>query len=121
MTNQDTKFTIPESLQAEHPNLVDLVLWTESMDVGEKQYWFDILPSMTPEQIKKLYDILETEKRKLEELEDKYQKEIEQLNDKHIIDHQQMKAEEARRMLEQKEQSDRAKNTGKADDVLEDW
>ena len=91
------------------------------MDSGEKQYWFDILPSMTPEQVQKLYNILETEKQKLDELENKYQQEIEQLNDKHIIDNQNMQAAESRRKIQEKEQSDKKNNTEKADDILEDW
>ena len=120
-STQKTDFTIADSIQNEHPKLIELILWTESMDSGEKQYWFDILPSMTPEQVQKLYNILETEKQKLDELENKYQQEIEQLNDKHIIDNQSIQAAESRRKIQEKEQSDKKNNTKKADDILEDW
>lgn len=64
--------------------LKPLIINTESMNNDEKQYWFDILPSMTYEQIRKLLDILVTERKKLIELEYKYQKEIEELNKKHL-------------------------------------
>jgi hypothetical protein len=77
-------FKILDEIVAQHGDLVKLVLRTESMDNGEKQYWFDILPSMTKEQIGRLNDILETERRKLEELELKYQDEIKGLNNKHF-------------------------------------
>ena len=81
-------FTIIDEVEAKYPELVTLVLATESMDNSEKQYWFDILPSMTDDQIDRLQDILETEKRKLEELDAKYQEEIRNLNEKHLIEWQ---------------------------------
>ena len=50
-------------------DITSLINNTDSMDVNEKQYWIDILPTMTEEQTKRLVDILETEKRNLEELD----------------------------------------------------
>ncbi|MDX9795938.1 MAG: hypothetical protein RBT24_03840 [Arcobacteraceae bacterium] len=50
------------------------------MDDDERQYWFDILPSMTDSQIDRLFNILETERKKLEKLEIKYQEQIKALN-----------------------------------------
>ena len=79
-------FTILDEIQSQYGELINLVLNTESMDNNEKQYWFDILPSMTDEQIDRLFDILETERKKLEELEVKYQEEIKTLNEKHLIE-----------------------------------
>jgi len=64
--------------------LKPLIIETESMDDDEKQYWFDILPSMTYEQIRRLLDILVIETKKLIELELKYQQEIQKLNKKHL-------------------------------------
>ena len=52
-----------------------MILATESMDDDERQYWFDIMPSMTDSKIDRLFSILDTEKKKLEELEVKYQEE----------------------------------------------
>lgn len=73
-----------ENINKTNPNFIKLVLQTESMDDDERQYWFDILPSMTQSQIDRLDHILKTEKRKLEELEVKYQKDIKSLNKKHL-------------------------------------
>lgn len=86
----DKTFQLADDLQAKYPELVDLIIATESMDDDERQYWFDIMPSMTDAQIDRLYDILETERRKLQELEVKYQKEIKALNEKHLIEWQEM-------------------------------
>ena len=92
------------------------MLNTESMDNNEKQYWFDILPSMTDEQVDRLFDILETERRKLEELELKYQEEIKTLNDKHLLEWQAFQTQENRKKIQQAEIND--KDAASADEVL---
>ena len=109
-------FQILDEIQAQYWELVKLVLNTESMDDNEKQYWFDILPSMTDEQIDRLFDILETERRKLEELEVKYQEEIKSLNEKHLIEWQEFQNKENREKIRKAEESD--KDSATADDVL---
>lgn len=96
----DMTFTITDELQAKYPELIELIIATESMDNDERQYWFDIMPSMTDTQIDRLYDILETERKKLSELEVKYQKEIKTLNEKHLIEWQEMQVKEWKKKVE---------------------
>jgi len=110
-------FQIFDEIQAQYWELVKLILNTESMDNNEKQYWFDILPSMTDEQIDRLFDILETERRKLEDLEVKYQEEIKNLNEKHLIEWQEFQTKESREKIKKAEESDNDSGTS-ADDVL---
>lgn len=95
----NTTFTITDELQAKYPELIELIIATESMDNDERQYWFDIMPSMTDTQIDRLYDILETERKKLSELEVKYQKEIKSLNEKHLIEWQEMQVKEGKKKV----------------------
>ncbi len=95
----DITFTITDELQAKYPELIELIIATESMDNDERQYWFDIMPSMTDTQIDRLYDILETERKKLSELEVKYQKEIKTLNEKHLIEWQEMQVKEGKKKV----------------------
>lgn len=83
-----TTFTLLDEVQTKYPRLIELLLATESMDDSERQYWFDILPSMNADQVQRLTDILETERKKLDDLEKKYQTEIESLNQKHIAEWQ---------------------------------
>ena len=90
--NFNIMFEINKWLLIQYPELVELIKKTESMDNNEKQYWFDILPSMTDEQVDRLFDILEIERKKLEELESEYQDEIKNLNEKHLIEWQEYKA-----------------------------
>jgi len=110
-------FQVLDEIQAQYGELVKLVLNTESMDNNEKQYWFDILPSMTDEQVDRLFDILETERRKLEELEVKYQDEIKTLNEKHLIEWQEFQTKESREKIKKAEAADND-NSSSADDVL---
>ncbi len=99
-------FNISEEIQAKYPQLLTLILATESMDDDERQYWFDIMPSMTDDQIDRLYSILETEKKKLEELEVKYQKEIKDLNEKHLIEWQEFQAKDSKKKIKAQEAQD---------------
>ena len=109
-------FTIIDEIQAQYPELVGLVLATESMDNSEKQYWFDILPSMTDDQVDRLFDILETERKKLEELEIRYQEEIRNLNEKHLIEWQEFQSKDTRDKVSAKEATD--KKNDDTDNIL---
>ena len=81
-----SKFDIPETVKQQYPDLIPLILQTESMTDDERQYWFQILPIMTDEQVKKLREILDNEKKQLENLDKKYDKEVKKINDKHVIE-----------------------------------
>jgi len=109
ITQNDFTFTILDEMQVKYPELVDLVLQSESIDNNEKQYWFDILPSMTDEQIDRLFNILMTERRQLEELNLKYQEEIKTLNEKHLIQWQSLQSQKARSKVQEAEKKDTSK------------
>ena len=80
----EVKFIIEDKIYDKNNELISLIFKTESMDDTERQYWFDIMPSMSKDQIKRLFDILDTERKKLEALEAQYQEEIKALNEKHL-------------------------------------
>lgn len=113
----DKTFTLLDEIQAQYPELIKLVIATESMDDNERQYWLDILPSMSDEQIDRLFNILDTERRQLEELDQKYQDEVKKLNDKQLVEWQEMQTKKARAKIAEKEASDK-QGTTQADDVL---
>ncbi|MBP8016728.1 hypothetical protein KAZ01_01860 [Candidatus Gracilibacteria bacterium] len=117
ITKDGFTFQILDEIQTKYPELIKLTLATESMDNNEKQYWFDILPSMTDEQVDRLFDILETERKKLEELEVKYQEEIKTLNEKHLIEWQEFQVKESKAKIKKAEEADKADSIS-ADDVL---
>ncbi len=68
----DQDYDIPETIKNFHPALVKLILQTDSMPNVERQYWFDILSSMSLSQKERLYSILESEQSKLVALERKF-------------------------------------------------
>lgn len=116
MTHNGKDYNISDDVQSEYGELIQLILETESMDDDEKQYWFDIMPSMTNEQVDRLYNILETERKKLEVLEDKYQKEIKELNEKHLIEWQEFQLKDSKKKLKKEEAKDTSEE--EAEDVL---
>lgn len=71
--------TIPEELKKKFPEIIELILGSESMNDEERQYWINILSVMTPEQVENLRQILQNEKDQLAAIDDKYQKEMEKL------------------------------------------
>ncbi len=75
-----TELKINENLKDKYPILIELIKNSLSMDNEERQYWFDLIPKMTDNQLIRLTEILQTEKDKLEELEKKYHEEIKTLN-----------------------------------------
>ena len=94
-------FIIWTDIQSKYPELIELILATDSMDDDERQYWFDIMPSMTESQIDRLFNILDTEKKKLAELEIKYQKEIKTLNEKQLIEWQEFQVKQNKQKVAQ--------------------
>jgi hypothetical protein len=117
ITQNNFTFTILDELQVKYPELIDLVLGSESIDNNEKQYWFDILPSMTDEQVDRLFNILMTERKQLEELNMKYQDEIKTLNEKHLIQWQSLQSQKARDKVQAQEKIDNSKD--EANTVIE--
>jgi hypothetical protein len=113
-----TTFYIEDEVQTKYPELIKLILHTESMDDDERQYWFDIMPSMTDSQVDRLYNILETEKKKLEELEIKYQKEIKSLNEKHLIEWQEFQMKKAKQKVAEAKKNEKTDEKD-PDDVLD--
>lgn len=84
-------FSVNKYINEIYSELVQLVINTEAMDNDEKQYWFDIMPSMLDEQIDRLYDILEIERVKLANLDTKYQEQIRLINQNHLTEWQEEK------------------------------
>jgi len=70
----DVALVIPDETQEKYPDLVRKITNSKSMNNSERNYWLQVLPVMTEEQVKELEDILDTEIRKLKEIDEKYSK-----------------------------------------------
>ena len=86
------EYHIPKSMSNK---VKEFILNTDSIDQwDEKQYWFDIWDSMNESQQKRLQDILQIEKDKLDALEKRYQEEIAKLNQEHLNEVKDLNKEE---------------------------
>lgn len=97
------KYSVPKLVQEKFPDLIELIKGTESMDDDERDYWLQILPIMTEEQISKFRDILVTEKQQLQKLDKEYEDELARLNEKHMIEWKEFESKEQKAELETKE------------------
>ncbi|MDD4628215.1 MAG: hypothetical protein PHE68_02355 [Candidatus Peribacteraceae bacterium] len=104
---------VPDDLKQKFPELIELVLKSESMNDEERQYWVNILPVMTPEQVQNLKDILVNERDQLAAIDKKYSKEIEKIGEDQLlkkVDEERRKRREERAKSEeqQKQQEEEA-------------
>jgi RPA family protein len=106
----DNKVIITDDVRANHPELVQMILDTESMNNEERQYWVDLLPIMTPEQVENLYAILDNERKKLAEIDNYYSQKVEDIE----------KAEEAEKIeQERREKMKHLQSTEEANEASE--
>ncbi len=67
---------VPLTLRQQFPDVIDMILQSESMNNEERQYWIDILPVMTPDQLQQLKTILTQERDQLAAIDAQYGKDI---------------------------------------------
>jgi len=114
----ESKFHIPQAVKNENPDLIPLILNTESMDDEEREYWFQILPIMTLDQIAKFKNILITEKQQLAKLDEEYETELAKINEKHLQEWQEFESKQARTARQQQEQTQEAQESSTEEDLL---
>ena len=100
-----SSLTISDEIRAQFPDLIELIIHSESMNDEERQYWINILPIMTPEQVQDLRNILDNEKKQLQAIDQKYATEIEQVGKAEVI---KITDEERRRKREERAQKEAA-------------
>lgn len=72
-TNDDqSALSIPADIAEKFGDLVKLIKASRSMDDNERQYWIDVLPIMSEDQVQNLRDILDNEKKQLAEAASAY-------------------------------------------------
>ena len=111
---------ISDETKARFPKLIELIVGSESMNDEERQYWINILPVMTPDQVDSLKDILETERRQLEAIDKKYAKEIKEIGTKKLVEKTQNERRKKRQSRMQMETEARDEEATKADELLKE-
>ena len=74
------KYIVPSLVRNKFSDLVKLIYETESMNQEEREYWLQIMPIMSEEQIVKFREILVNEKEQLARLDKEYQNEMSKIN-----------------------------------------
>lgn len=111
-------YNIPDLVLKKFPELVELLKKTESMSKEERNYWFQILPIMTDEQVARLRKILEDEASQLSKLDDQYQSELSKLNEKHLKEWDEFERSKKREDLKQKEAVAQKEETQTEEELL---
>jgi hypothetical protein len=79
-----TALNIPEDIKKKFPELITLIQNSQSMNDEERQYWIDVLPIMSDDQLENLKNILDNEKKQMAEADKQYeggmQKEVKAFN-----------------------------------------
>lgn len=112
------KFSVPTLVKEKFPDLMQLIKETESMNDEERDYWFQILPIMTEDQIKKFRDILLNEKQQLQRLDKEYENELKSLNEKHLLEWKEFESKEKRKALQAAEQQSKAEEAQLEEELL---
>ena len=112
------KYSIPTTVKEKFPDLIDLIKQTESMNDEEREYWFQILPIMTEDQIRKFRDILVNEKEQLTRLDKEYETELTKLNEKHLIEWKDFETKEKRKALTSAEQANKTTEQAEEEALL---
>ena len=109
---------ISPEVQATFGPILALIQSSESMNNEERQYWINILPIMTPEQMKNLEEILSSEKRQLAAIDAKYSKETAQIAGGAQVASMEQKIKTQKEKRLQSEQEDLQKEQSKEDAIL---
>lgn len=114
----DAGLVIPPELKDKYPKLIELIIGSESMNNEERQYWINILPIMTSEQVENLRQILIDEREQLAAIDKKYAREIEQIGQEQLIKRTERERKNRREERERIEQKARGHDTEAVDDLL---
>ncbi|MBD3327696.1 hypothetical protein GF340_00145 [Candidatus Peregrinibacteria bacterium] len=112
------KFKVPEIVRKKFPDLEDLIKTTESMNEDERDYWFQILPIMTEDQIRKFRDILISEKEQLAQLDKEYEQELDKLNEKHMLEWKEFEQKAQRKALTERETAHEEEEKAREEELL---
>lgn len=98
VADQKTRLNIPLDVQEQFPELIQKIVKSESMNHEERQYWIDVLPIMTDDQITNLKSILDNEKKEIEKADQRLKEDFEAESKRVIIKFDALKYKEKQQM-----------------------
>lgn len=115
-------FEVPEKFLNQYPELVAMILRSESMNDAERQYWFNLTEVMNTEQVEKLRGILTREREKLAEIEAKYGPSQPTLTDAEIAErNQEIQQKRAQQQAELRQREKAAEAAENDESILSEW
>lgn len=113
------KFHIPSVVRKKYKKLIPLILQTESMDDKEREYWFQILPIMTSDQVARFTKILINEKKELAKLDAEYEESLKKINKKHLSEWKSFESKQKLEEIEKAEQKEQEKEKSLEQELLD--
>ncbi|MBT3293028.1 hypothetical protein HN512_01350 [Candidatus Peregrinibacteria bacterium] len=106
MSDSDSsRLVIPAGTNDKFEKILSLIKDSQSMNDEERQYWINILPVMTPDQLKNLIEILENERDQLNAIDKKYAGKIKKINNEELV----QKTQSDRKVMKKKRRDAEAK------------
>ncbi len=116
----ENKYIVPALVREKFPDLIKLIYETESMNQEEREYWLQIMPIMSEDQISKFRDILVNEKEQLAKLDKEYQQEMQRIgNNKPAADIDEKAMQEKLQNIKAAEAESKASEKGAEDSLLQ--
>src|SRR3990167_6455979 len=118
ITEAENKYIVPALVREKFPDLIKLIYETESMNQEEREYWLQIMPIMSEDQISKFRDILVNEKEQLAKLDKEYQQEMQRIgNNKPVADIDEKAMQEKLQNIKAAEAESKASEKGAEDSL----
>lgn len=114
----EAKYIIPALVRDKFPDLVKLIYETESMNTEEREYWMQILPIMSEEQIVKFREILVNEKQQLAKLDNEYENEVARINKSQPAEIDEVKMREEMEKIKKAEASHEEEEKSQEEELL---
>lgn len=114
-----SQLNIPDATRAKFGDLITAIIESQSMNDEERQYWINILPIMTPEQVTNLQEILTNEKKQLQAIDEKYSIGAAQVQANNSVQKTAADRKSRRTDLESKEQAVEGEEAEVLEDVLQ--
>lgn len=110
---------VPTETARQFEEIITLIRQSQSMNDEERQYWVDILPVMTPDQVRQLRDILINERDQLAAIDAKYAQQLNQNRPSESVLRMEQDRRQQRSARSAHEQEEREKAEQKAAEILD--
>lgn len=118
MKEAEALYIVPALVREKFSDLIKLIYETESMNTEEREYWLQIMPIMSEEQIKKFRDILVNERDQLSKLDQEYDSEMSRIGQSHTAVLDEAKMKEQMQNIKQAEAKNEKTEAGEEEEIL---